>query len=116
MLIRNRFGAWCGYAGVTRTHPWYGLGMDDVDVDVHGGLSYASVCDGHICHVPKSGEPEDVWWFGFDCLHAFDLAPGLVRLMPENDLGDEMYRDMEFAREETVRLAGQLAAATSQGG
>lgn len=53
-------GNWCGYAAVPPGHPLHGQDYNAVDVDVHGGLTYADRCGGHICHVPKPGEPEDV--------------------------------------------------------
>jgi hypothetical protein len=48
-----------------------------------------------------------VWWFGFDCHHAWDLAPG----MPANfliDFGDAVYRTLEYVTNETNCLASQL--------
>ena len=30
----------CGYLGVPKDHPWYGKDYDEVDVEVHGGLTY----------------------------------------------------------------------------
>src|SRR5215510_304522 len=29
----------------------------------------------HICHTPSPGEPDNVWWLGFDCCHLGDLYP-----------------------------------------
>ncbi len=90
-----------------------------MDVECHGGLTYAERCDGsHICHVPAVGEPDDVFWFGFDCHHAFDIAPGydaaMRRLGVDDDLRpfrlNEMYRDMAYARHEVEHLAEQFAA------
>lgn len=82
-MVRSRFGNWCGYAGVPPGHPWYQSDYNDVDVSVHGGLTYAEFCDetgGPICHVAKPGEPARVWWLGFDCGHAMDYAPGLAAI------------------------------------
>lgn len=109
MLIRNQVGAWCGYVGVPAGNPNYGKGYDDVDVSVHGGLTYASKCQGHICHVPKPGMPDDVWWLGFDTAHAGDGPPGLIKMysgMKHNSLGT--YKTMVYARRETEQLAEQL--------
>ena len=102
LLRRNRSGVWCGYAAVPPDHPWHGTHYDEVPVDVHGGLTYADACQGSICHVPKPGEPDNVWWFGFDCANLGDLVPGLW--------ADGDYRDMAYVRTETTRLAQQLAA------
>src|SRR6476646_948456 len=78
LLLRNpRIGQLCGYVGVPREHPAYGRDYNGVDVEVHGGLTYANKCQGYVCHVPADGMPEDVWWLGFDAGHAWDLTPGL---------------------------------------
>lgn len=73
-------GALCGYVAVPEGHPWHGREFGSFDVDVHGGLTYSQKCQdgGAICHVPKPGESDNVWWLGFDCNHAFDLAPGYL--------------------------------------
>ena len=117
ILHRNAFGAWCGYAAVPPGHPWHGKDYDGLGqgISVHGGLTYASTCDGHICHVAKPGQPDDVWWFGFDCNHAFDFAPsgggGLSWPMEDVLLGTRRgsYRDLAYVREQTESLAKQLS-------
>jgi hypothetical protein len=109
LLRNNRGGNWCGYVGVPATHPDYGRHYNDVDVECHGGLTYADACDGsRICHVPQPGEPDDAWWFGFDCHHAFDVAPGFDARYDYHIPGQE-YRTEAYARRETERLAEQLA-------
>lgn len=41
-------GHWCGYVGVPPEHPWAGHTYDsDVEVDVHGGLTFADACQPH---------------------------------------------------------------------
>lgn len=120
MLIRNSMGNWCGYAAVERTHPLYEKHYNEVfgAIEVHGGLTYSDKCAGHICHVPAPSKPDDVWWFGFDCGHAFDYKPGLaaqlraagVKIGSGGRLPGEDYRDVAYARAETDKLAQQLAA------
>lgn len=132
---RNHHGNFCGYVGVPNGHRLYGEKFDNVDVDVHGGLTYSDKCSGDICHVPGPGMPDDVWWLGFDCAHCFDLSPGLRASM--NELGrrlrergapnasafeplpferDEVYRDLPYVRAQTESLAEQLAAEISPPG
>lgn len=107
---RNRMGAWCGYVGVPEGHPFFE--QPHVDVDVHGGLTYAGFCqstddEAHgVCHVAYPGRPEHVWWLGFDCGHAFDLVPGI----PFGSLVDEEYRTLPYVEAEVTRLALQLAS------
>lgn len=123
LALRNRHGSWCGYVAVPPGHPLHGTDYDAVDVDVHGGLTYAAKCDGHICHVPQPGEPDDVWWLGFDCGHAGDFIPGIAASLREIGFKEpydhvaavgassffvDAYRTLDYVRTETNRLAEQL--------
>lgn len=119
LLIRN--SSWCGYVGVPPSHPWHGKSYNDVRgpdgawPDVHGGLTYAAGCSGQICHVPRPGEPDDVYWLGFDCNHHGDLALyDLIELggMRFRDYGNShsAYRDVAYVRAETMKLAAQAKA------
>lgn len=116
-------GALCGYVGVPPTHPLYGKDREELDglLRAHGGISYASRCDGTICHVPKAGESDDVYWIGFDCSHAHDLAPfmlkgSLVDMWRRSSRSHESffdsweYRDLTYVRAATELLAIQLAS------
>lgn len=112
---RNPMGAWCGYVAVPPGHPWHGLDYDSVEADVHGGLTYAGKCHGEICHVPAPGEPDDVYWLGFDCGHEFDLLPELYAHYPllPTRIGSRavVYRDLAYVEAQIRSLADQAAAA-----
>ena len=127
LIVRNPIGALCGYVGVPAGHPVHGKGYDDVDVGVHGGLTFADRChegaeEHSICHKPAPGESDDVWWLGFDCAHAGDLSPQHaatmreIRVMPEFRrlpspyMRDDTYKDIAYVEGEVQRLAAQLAA------
>lgn len=122
LIKRSRLGALCGYVGVPQGHPWHGKHYGDVDADVHGSLTYSALCqegpEGEaICHVPAQGEPEPLYWLGFDCAHAFDLAPAMDADRRERgwsyaDCG-ETYKTVAYVKAECARLAEQAAAATS---
>lgn len=117
LIVRSSLGALCGYVGVPPGHPDHGKHYDNVDsTEVHGGLTYANRCQegGKICHIAKPGEPEDVWWFGFDTAHLGDLVPGMVAAYAKSGMdymkshhGDE-YRNLEYVKGEVTRLALQL--------
>ena len=90
--------------------------MDTV-LTVHGGLTFSSFCNKEgplstsVCHVPELGEPEDVWWFGFDCAHSGDKSPGTdvaLRKAGVPSYPGETYKNMEYVREQTAFLAEQL--------
>jgi hypothetical protein len=81
LIVRGPSGALCGYVAVEEGHPAFGADYNRVQVSVHGGLTYASACqeDGKICHVPRTGKPDHVYWLGFDCAHSGDLCPSYYR-------------------------------------
>lgn len=119
-------GAWCGYVGVRPDHPWYGKHYVELEhVDVHGGLTYAATCapethDGcefGVCHTPEPGEPDDLWWLGFDCGHAGDRVPSPYRGPMFWGMGDmgggHEYRDLDYVRAEIRSLAQQARAASA---
>lgn len=70
----------------------------------HGGLTYSD-------HLREwTG-----WFFGFDCAHAFDYQPAMVRMMRDHgfldaDLlhGMDTYRNQAYVRNECENLAWQL--------
>lgn len=68
-------------------------------ISVHGGVTYSA---------RRKGEPEGLWWFGFDCSHCYDFVPDLHSFMEHDDHG-LVYRTIEYARDEVKRLAEQLA-------
>jgi len=70
-------------------------------IDVHGGLTFSSD------HCPLGG-PKNLWWIGFDCGHAGDLAPHMFEKYPEWHQGDSVYRDAEYVKGEVESLAEQL--------
>ncbi len=109
LIQRGPLGVLCGYVGVPPWHPAYGKDYDGVDVDVHGGLNYAERCQRHICHVPRPGESDDVWWLGFDCAHAWDLIPTLAKYSATL-CSDCTYRDIAYVKAEVESLARQLVA------
>jgi hypothetical protein len=123
--------------GVPERDEPVGIGKEIAGVSVHGGLTYASPCQkfeseaeqqlgepDFICHTPSPGEPDNVWWFGFDTAHAWDYVPGMVAQMREVDSEydarrakynveyRETYRGVAFVQNECRDLARQLAGMT----
>jgi hypothetical protein len=109
MVIRNAGGNWCGYVGLEPTHKYYGKHYDDIPVEAHGGLTYTSKCKGHICHIPKPGKTDEVWWVGFDTAHCDDLSPGMLAFFQGKGYRlNSIYRTLEYTINETKALADQL--------
>jgi hypothetical protein len=80
VVVNNGMGYRCGYVRVPLGHPWHGKSHNDLNVEVHGGLTFAEA------DVPCDAPGADTdWWLGFDCAHAFDapdpeLRPSLSSL------------------------------------
>ena len=95
-----------GYVAIPKGHLMWGKGDDVMDVEVHGGLTYAS-----------RDKETDEWVFGFDTNHADDFAPKIVLLIMQyssmEDAEKELenrgkYKDWAYVKEEVCSLARQL--------
>jgi hypothetical protein len=87
-------GYLCGYVTLTTDNDFFGLEYDDIPVDCHGGLTYAS-----------NQGPN--WVIGFDCAHYDDLQPFYTN---QDIYGDKrVYRDMEFVTEECESICEQIS-------
>ncbi len=121
LAVRHpHYGSWCGYVGVAESHPLHSKSYEEPDVRVHGGLTFADKCmdtddeSQRVCHVPSPGEPDNIWWFGFDCGHSGDCSPqdhkNAVRGYPFSIRADEQYRTLAYVQNECASLAEQLKA------
>lgn len=105
-LLREQFGGYAnGYVAIPTDHPCHGKDYDEIDVDVHGGLTFGERinilreeswpqndvemlnADGY------SDIPDDYYVVGFDTLHAGD---------------NESNCDREYCIKETMSLMAQL--------
>ena len=109
IMRKERGGPLSGYVAVPPGHPLFGFDSDavppDLDIEVHGGLSYSAICNEGpspnrrlineartICHVVlrpakyaavehateyRAGQDthEKAWWFGFKCDQVYDAVP-----------------------------------------
>ncbi len=84
-------------------------------LEVHGGITYSDYCQDNeqgICHVDEDNN-SPIFWYGFDCAHAWDLSPKMNATC--GDLGiargmHETYRDVAYVKEEIKSLAKQISA------
>ncbi len=135
---KDILGHLCGYVAVPPGHPYHGKTAwwengenetESLDLYVHGGITYTGKCQGVICHVPKEGESDDVWWFGFDAAHAGDLIPGMyehrqpggflydpdraerMKQFEGHPLFNETYKTVGYMKNQIRNLVKQLIAA-----
>ena len=119
LIHRGSSGSLCGYVGISEGHNLHKVDYDGFSVEVHGGLTYSGFCNPSsedeygICHVPEPGDPDNVWWVGFDTAHAFDYCPAIRAVLrgmgSDLDRGDT-YRTMDYVEAEVASLAAQLKA------
>jgi hypothetical protein len=101
----------CGYVAVPPEHKLHGEDYDNVEVDVHGGLTYSG-SDRSEYPVAAAG----MFWFGYDCAHLGDARD--PDLMDDEHrkyanilslrLGDDVIRSLDFCIDECESLAKQL--------
>lgn len=138
LIVRNQSGALCGYAGVLPTHPLHGYTCHEtfpesnyhekvMELEVHGGVTFTGGCqeDGPICHKLEPGEPDNVWWVGFDCSHYGDFSPlfdgadtdiqkriypdvGMREAREKEKLAYSTYKNVAFVKNEIRNLVKQL--------
>lgn len=103
-------------AAFFRDHDTYACDHAPEDfITVHGGLTFGGPGYNH-------GLDVSLWWFGFDCGHAWDYAPKMHALLNQLELEKpwkkdwgiedgpsfEVYRDLPFVKHEVNRMARQL--------
>ena len=98
-VVASPMGHRCGYVTLPTGHPCEGKDYNDIDVDVHGGLTYGNGAK-----------------FGFDCAHYYDKRDESIiseeyrkvyEMYPPM-FGDGEVRTLEYCIEECERLAAQL--------
>jgi hypothetical protein len=131
----GKTGHLCGYVGIPKSHSLYGKkynfkikveNIEDIKInnnwlgafceteldknlvsistvsEVHGGITYSE--DHLSCF---DGIFENLWWFGFDCLHCDDVRPFMDDI--EQKYPQEgVYRNFEYVKNETIKLSNKL--------
>lgn len=113
-LTRNSLtGSWCGYAVLPVGHPWFGKKYDDIDIEVHGGLTFSQ--EGTF-----EGDVNSTWIIGFDCAHLSDISPAanftldgkyqqlLTGLLEKTERPRATYKNIEFSRHECKNMVDQI--------
>lgn len=120
-IKRNSMGVLCGYIYIPAGHPDHGKSYQELESsvyttradgmveesrpapDVHGGWTYSDSGDAHTK-------------FGFDCGHAGDYSPGLSHptLLARVHHMDDIYRDMNYVREQLEQAAWQFKKRETQ--
>ena len=103
-IVQNpHLGTINGYVLLPAKHPDAGKWYDDIDVTVHGGLTFCA------------RDSEGGWWVGFDTAHAGDCVPSIDNLFSHdpshieiNKLRGNRRWDAAAVIKETEQLASQF--------
>ena len=79
----------CAYVKIPKGHPYYGKFYDDVNLDVHGGLTYS----GNIGHVEKGSRS---FYLGWDYAHAYDYYGGYEKEFQHINDGCKKWTTLEI--------------------
>ena len=120
LIRRSIVGVLCGYVGVEKGHPCYGMDYLSVPVEMHGGITFSDHIDGY----PIDGYPigdklmnwaiewgkenSKTWWIGFDCCHYGDLMPLKEGYIEASIPKLITYKNINFVTKEVESLARQL--------
>lgn len=98
VAIRTWAGHWCGYVGVSKSHPLYETEDYELFPTVHGGITFISHCPlrDNCVGLPNA----NLLWIGFDCGHYGDMSPSY--------LSRGTYRDIDYVVSEILSLIDQL--------
>ena len=92
VIVGSYMGHRCGYIAIPKDNELYGKDYDEIDIDVHGGLTYSEYSNSEY---PVKSE-EDVWWIGFDCAHSGDGKDmELIKSFGENNTEIKTILDIE---------------------
>ena len=98
-IHRNDVKTLCGYITLTKDNSLYGVVYDDINISVHGGITY------------NAYDQNENWVIGFDCGHYGDLTPYF--LLKDDTFGkfiqDGIYRDMEYVKTQCESMAEQAS-------
>jgi hypothetical protein len=127
-LMRQDHGAWCGYVAIPLNHKYVHPDAYN-SLNVHGGITWYDP------YLPWHTQRPDTWFYlGFDCLHYEDYVPAMEKKMEylnkiipqlkeiedkyKNLIGDKpkkIYRTMDFAKNELMKLVDQIIEAENCG-
>ena len=102
-VISEKMMFYCGYVGVPKRHPYYGLDYDSSElyyVVAHGGLTYASYLNEY---------DKDYWFFGFDCGHYNDSSS----VEDLNSESPNTFKTFEYAKDGVFSMYEHLAQVDS---
>lgn len=87
----------CAYVKIPKTHKFYKKDYDDIDIDVHGGLTYSR----DFLWVSENQKVKG-WFIGWDYAHYGDYL-GFEMLPIFNNLAKQQNKDKRWSTEEIFK-------------
>jgi hypothetical protein len=92
VVVGIYMGHRCGYIAIPKGNELYGKDYDEINIDIHGGLTYAEYSENDY---PVKTD-ENLYWIGFDCAHCGDAKDlDLIKSFGEDNKDIQMILDME---------------------
>lgn len=88
VVIFTRMGHRCGYVGVDEKSTIFEKGYNELDFDVHGGLTYSG--GGKDSKYPVES---NLFWIGFDCAHYMDSSD-IEKALEYGLIDEESYKQL----------------------
>jgi hypothetical protein len=122
VVIFQGMGHRCGYVAIPKGHPLFNVDYECIDVDCHGGLTYAA------SYLYGQEDNPALWWIGFDCAHYMDGKDfetarkyfsndtSLMRSLDELERIEKMFptgevvRTLAYVEQECRNIVDQLIA------
>lgn len=83
------------YVELPQKHKYFGKSYSDMDINVHGGLTYS--CNS--LRISKSTTMENSWFIGWDYAHAGDYYESPIEMLDINDTKAHKYTVEEIIGE-----------------
>lgn len=103
----------CGYVGLPEGNKYYGVHYDEIDLNVHGGFTFAGSFSGE-----RKSKCEDnnnnLWWIGFDCGHYGDYIPSMEEMFNyidfdiEGAIEEDIYRNIDYVKSQIYGIVEQI--------
>ena len=103
----------CAYVRVPKHHRFYQKHYDAIDINCHGGLTYAGTSVIGKTPVSMILIEQDGWWIGWDYAHCNDYA-GYYKLLPEHMQANHT-KDKKWTTQEIYEEVMNVIDQTRQG-
>lgn len=95
---------YCAYIGITDNNKYYGLNEENMNLHVHGGITYAQFTLENDILKSHNDNGKKLYWLGMDFMHSGDISFELNQF----PLKIENHIEVEYVLDCLIDLANQL--------